>query len=136
MVEIDLQAIASNSRYPLDAFVFVQRGLDFTVTRMHGEMALESSDDGDENAGQDRHVTGRELCHGLRDFAVDQYGLMARTVLRRWGVTACEDFGRIVFEMVEAGLMRRTDEDTFEDFVGVFEFRDAFTPELMLAEGS
>ncbi|MEO0588629.1 MAG: Minf_1886 family protein [Planctomycetota bacterium] len=139
MVEIDLQAIASNSRYPLDAFVFVQRGLDYTVTRLHGEMVYdEPGEDGDDDdsATQDRHVSGRELCHGLRDFAVDQYGLMARTVLRRWGVTGCEDFGRIVFEMVEAGLMRRTEEDTFEDFVGVFDFRTAFTPELMLAEGS
>ena len=127
--EIDLQAIARDSDYPLDAFVFVQRGLDFTVTHTHG-----SWDEDVDPEQHDRHVTGRQLCHGLRDFAVEQYGLMARSVLRQWGVLRCEDFGRIVFEMVDAGLMRRTDEDTFDDFVGVFEFREAFSPELSLSD--
>ncbi|MEL7089230.1 MAG: Minf_1886 family protein, partial [Planctomycetota bacterium] len=73
-----------------------------------------------------RHVTGRILCEGLRDFALQQYGLLAGTVLRRWRVTRCEDFGRIVFAMVEAGMMHKTDEDSLEDFEGLFSFREAF----------
>lgn len=131
MPEPDLNSIANASDYPLDAFVFVQRGLDFTVRHTHGEWD-ESTDPEQES----RHVSGRQLCHGLRDFAVDQYGLMARSVLSRWGVVRCEDFGRIVFEMVEAGLMRQTDEDSFDDFVGVFDFREAFSPDLMLSDKS
>lgn len=129
MPEIDLHEIAGQSDYPLGAFVFVQRGLDYTVRHTHGEW-----DESEDPEQEGRHVSGRQLCHGLRDFAVDQYGLMARSVLRRWGIVRCEDFGRIVFDMVEAGLMRRTDEDSLEDFVGVFEFRDAFSPDLMLSD--
>ncbi|MEM0914232.1 MAG: Minf_1886 family protein [Planctomycetota bacterium] len=129
MSQIDLTQIAGDSEYPLDAFVFVQRGLDFTVRHTHGEW-----DEDNDPEQESRHVSGRQLCHGLRDFAVDQYGLMARSVLGRWGIVRCEDFGRIVFEMVEAGLMRRTDEDSIEDFTGVFEFREAFSPELMLSD--
>lgn len=129
MPEIDLNQIASQSDYPLDAFVFVQRGLDHTVRHTHGEW-----DEAGDPEQDSRHVSGRQLCHGLRDFAVEQYGLMARSVLSRWGVLRCEDFGRIVFEMVEAGLMRRTDEDSLDDFVDVFEFREAFSPDLMLSD--
>ena len=82
----DLSAIARETKYPLDAFLFVQRGLSFTVRRIHGE-----SEEAVEPAN--RHVTGKMLCHGLRDYAIEQYGLMAQTVMRRWRVTSCEDFG-------------------------------------------
>jgi len=131
MKEIDLQSIAAESDYPLDAFVFVQRGLDYTVRSTHGELADEEEFDPEENS---RHVSGRQLCLGLRDFAVERYGLMARSVLGRWGIVRCEDFGTIVFAMVEAGMMRQTDDDRFDDFVGVFDFREAFSPDLMLSD--
>jgi len=131
MTEIDLQSVAAQSDYPLDAFIFVQRGLDYTVRHTHGELGEDVEVDLEDTS---RHVSGRQLCHGLRDFAVEQYGLMARSVLGRWGIVRCEDFGRIVFAMVDAGMMRRTDEDDFDDFVGVFDFREAFSPELMLSD--
>ena len=63
---------------------------------------------------------------GLRDYAVAQYGRLALTVLRRWNIHRTEDFGKIVFAMVEAGLMRTSEEDTMEDFQGVFDFDEAF----------
>lgn len=81
-----------------------------------------------------RHVTGPQLCQGLRDFAIDQYGLLAQTVLRRWRVTSCEDFGHIVFAMVEAGMMRKTDDDRIEDFRGVYDFNEVFSPEMSLLD--
>lgn len=126
----DLRAIARESRYPLAAFLFVQRGLDYTVRRLHGEAAGEE----DPAAQESRHVTGQDLCYGLRDFAVEQYGLLARTVLRRWRIDRCEDFGRIVFLMVDAGLMHKNEQDSLDDFVDVFDFTDAFTPTLSLSE--
>jgi uncharacterized repeat protein (TIGR04138 family) len=137
MTEIDLHAVAAESEYPLDAFMFVQRGLDYTVRHTHGEPDVEPGETfpvEDDPEDSSRHVTGRQLCHGLRDYAVAQYGLMARSVLLRWGIVRCEDFGRIVFAMVEAGMMRRTDDDQFDDFVGVFDFREAFSPRLMLSD--
>ncbi len=125
----DLAAIARNTKYPVDAFIFVQQGLDHTVRTIHGEMA----DNAAPEEMQSRHVTGEQLCHGLRRFAIHQYGLLARTVLKRWRINSCEDFGHIVFAMVEAELMHKTENDRVEDFVGVFAFDEAFSSQLSLS---
>ena len=103
--------------YPRDAFDFVRRGLAYTVENVHAELT-------DPNAS--RHVSGQQLCEGLREFALLQWGLLARTVLRRWNVTRTEDFGVIVFTLVESGEMSRTPDDTIEDFRNVYEFSKAF----------
>jgi uncharacterized repeat protein (TIGR04138 family) len=124
--------VVRESDYPLDAFVFVQRGLDFTVRRIHGELDI-PPEELDQQQVADRHVDGETLCFGLRDYAKQQYGLMARTVLKRWNINSSEDFGQIVFAMVEAGLMHKTDDDTLADFSGVFDFRRAFDDELQLS---
>ncbi len=120
----ELQQAVKMTRYPVDAFAFVQRGLDFTVRREHGEP--DAAVDPLQEDSPSRHVSGTMLCEGLRDFAIQQYGLLAGTVLRRWRITRCEDFGHIVFAMVESGMMHKTQEDSIEDFIGVFSFREAF----------
>ena len=120
----ELQQAVNMTRYPVDAFAFVQRGLDFTVRREHGEADSTAELLDDEQPS--RHVSGRLLCEGLRDYAIQQYGLLAGTVLRRWRIHRCEDFGHIVFAMVESGMMHKTDEDSIDDFIDVFSFREAF----------
>lgn len=127
----ELANLANQTRYTLDAYVFVQQGLDFTSRRLHG---APPDDPDDEAIDASRHVSGEDLCLGLRDYAIDQYGLLARTVLRRWNVNSCEDFGRIVFAMVDHGLMHKTDEDDISDFVDVFDFEEAFCPALQVSE--
>lgn len=112
-------------RFPPEAFCFVQEGLRFTVDKLFENKDIETE------AG--RHVSGQELCLGLRDYAIQQYGLLARAVLASWGVTRTEDFGKLVFIMVEAELMKKTDEDSIEDFQGVFDFDEVFSLELELA---
>jgi len=135
----DLNAVVKATRFPIDAFLFVQRGLDFTVCRLHGEPdPLDDPPDFPEHpdhlSDSSRHVSGQELCRGLRDFAIHEYGLMARTVLSRWGITSSRDFGEVVFAMVEGGLMHKTDNDTIRDFLDVFDFTTAFASGLMLSE--
>lgn len=134
-IERDLVTIVNRTRYPMDAFLFVQRGLDFTVNRLHGEAEDELFGDIEpaEYESQ-RHVSGQDLCAGLRDFAIKEYGLLARTVLRRWNITSCRDFGQMVFAMVDGGLMRKTEDDTIHDFNNVFDFASAFEPGLMLGK--
>jgi uncharacterized repeat protein (TIGR04138 family) len=73
-----------------------------------------------------RHVSGRQLCWGLRDFALERWGLMARTVLNRWRIDSTSDFGRIVFAFIEHNLMQKQPEDTLEDFEDVYDFQEAF----------
>lgn len=116
---LDVSAFAiESSEFPIDAFAFVQEGLRHTVDRLERN---------DEMLGSsNRHVSGRELCIGLRDFALGQYGMLARTVLEQWGIERTDDFGEIVFAMVDAGLMRASEDDTSDDFNAVYQFDEAF----------
>src|SRR5215212_6265398 len=111
------QIVEEVGLYPIQAFEFVQHGLGFTVEKIHGDL---------KDPKASRHVSGRDLCEGLRAFALLQWGLLARTVLNRWNVRRTVDFGRIVFALVDNDWMQKTDEDTIEDFRDVFDFASAF----------
>lgn len=112
------RSVSRGQPYPPEAFQFVRDGLAHTVQMVHGQGA--SSED------ESRHVSGQQLCLGLRDYAQKRYGLLARTVLGRWSIHRTEDFGRIVFAMIDANLMRKRDEDTLDDFLDVYDFEEAF----------
>ena len=73
-----------------------------------------------------RHVSGAELAWACRDFAREQFGLLAPHVLAHWRITRTEDFGRIVFTLVEVGLLVTQPGDQEEDFEKVYDFADAF----------
>ncbi len=73
-----------------------------------------------------RHISGRELLEGLRISAARQFGPMAKEVLNAWGVHATEDIGNIVFNLVDAGLLAKTREDTIDEFIGAYDFRKVF----------
>ena len=73
-----------------------------------------------------RHVSGAELAWACHAFAVEQFGLMAQTVLAHWGVTRTDDFGRIVYTLVDVGLLVTQPGDRESDFAGVYEFADVF----------
>lgn len=102
--------LREDTRYAGEAYAFVRAGLDVTVRRLN----------------KPRHVSGQELLDGLREFALDQFGPMARTVLNSWGIRRTEDFGEIVFNLVEAGLLGKTDSDSRADFADGYDFDDAF----------
>ncbi|HTL27848.1 MAG TPA: Minf_1886 family protein [Tepidisphaeraceae bacterium] len=103
--------------YPMDAFHFVQQGLAFAVECTHGRGA---------EPGEHRHISGQQLCEGLRQFALGKWGMLARTVLNRWSITSTMDFGRIVYALIDAGHMQKTDRDSIEDFRNVYDFKSAF----------
>ena len=109
------QILARDSRYQRDAYLFVREALDHTQRSIVKE-----------NRGQMRHVSGQELLGGIREFALDQFGPMVITVLEEWGVRNCCDFGEIVFNMVEIGLLAKTDTDSRADFDGGYDFEGAF----------
>jgi uncharacterized repeat protein (TIGR04138 family) len=123
-----LQEIADElSVYPIDGLIFVQEGLSFAVNKVHGEMVDPSAN---------RHVTGQQLCQGLREYALAKWGLMARAVLNRWGIGCTLDFGRIVFALIDAGFMSKTEQDTIEDFRNVFDFKTAFDADYRIESKS
>ncbi|MCA9078536.1 MAG: hypothetical protein KDA93_26150 [Planctomycetaceae bacterium] len=111
-------------RYHADAYEFVFDALRYTqemLKRCPEETDLEDGFD-DESA----HISGQELLAGIRVYALEQFGLMARIVFSTWGITRTEDFGRMVFELVEEGRMRKTDRDDISDFHEIYDFAEAF----------
>ena len=113
--EVLEQILAQDPRFAREAYHFTREALDFTQKLISRE-----------NKGAVRHVTGQELLDGIRQFALQQYGPMTMTVLEEWGVNNSRDFGEIVFNMVESGLLAKTEKDTRDDFQHGYDFTDAF----------
>src|SRR3989338_1860739 len=102
--------IQRNPKYKFEAYSFILAALHYTM------MGIKPP----------RHISCREFCEGIRRYAVDQFGPMARTVLEYWGIRETLDFGHIVFALVEIGLMRKTEEDSLDDFKDSYPFNTAF----------
>lgn len=108
-------------RFHPDAYRFVFDGLK----RAQQLLSRSRASANDEEPGQ--HISGQQLLNGIRVLASEQYGPMALTVFRHWGVRSTEDFGRIVFDLIDRGEMSKTDRDQLSDFIDVYDFDDAFT---------
>ena len=98
--------LKKDSRYQRESYDFVFEALDFTIKQI----------------GEKRHVTGVELLEGIRKYAIRQFGPLVKVVFSKWGVHRTGDFGEIVFNLVGAGLMGKTDKDSKDDFNEVFKF--------------
>jgi uncharacterized repeat protein (TIGR04138 family) len=92
------------------AYVFVLSALHYVIAHLP----------------EPRHISGRELAEGVRDLALERFGPLARTVLEHWGIRATGNVGDVVFALVEAGVLIKQDEDGPEDFLGVYDFDEAF----------
>jgi len=119
-------------RFDRDAYLFVREALDHTLKllkkvepRAETPRLVQAAEE--EVKKPMTHVSGQELLKGIRDLALKQYGPLTRTVLEHWGVNRCEDFGEIVFNMVEVGLLGKTQEDSKADFAGGYDFEEVFT---------
>src|SRR6516165_8909254 len=109
-------------RYMYEAYEFMFEALSHTQ-KMLGRVPEE----GESERGPQHHVSGRELLHGTCDFAKQEFGLMARTVFRQWGIRRTDDIGEIIFNLIEAQLLSKTDSDHRSDFQNVFDLDKALT---------
>jgi len=116
------------SDHPPRAYEFVHEGLDYTVTMIHGARI--------NNGKENRHVSGAQLCEGLRELALARWGRLARTVLHRWNIQSTLDFGRIVFSLIDAGQLQKLDEDSIEDFRDIFDFETALEADYRIPSHS
>lgn len=114
------ELVRRDPRYTYEAYEFLFAALNYTQKTLGRTPHLEP---GSESGPQ--HVSGRELLEGARQLALREFGLMARVVFRMWGIERTADFGEIVFNLVEASLMSKTDEDTRLDFHDVFDLDQA-----------
>lgn len=109
--------IKRDDRFDRGAYNFVREALDFTVKQV-GKRP--------EKQGKTNHVTGRDLCEGAKKYALEQYGPMAGTLLDTWGIRETSDLGEIVYNLVELQVFGTQEGDRREDFLGIYEFKDAF----------
>lgn len=107
--------VEKDPTYDRGAYVFLRESLDFTVKNSSSR-----------SGSDDRHVSGVELLNGFRDFALQEFGPMASTVLSEWGIRQSSDVGAMVFNLVEVGAFGRTDNDSPKDFENVFDFGETF----------
>ena len=110
------KVVDADGRFCKEAYLFVFDALQHTVESM-GKTDLPKDR---------RHVSGKELLSGISAFALDQFGPLTRSVFHHWGVTCTRDFGSIVFNLVDASLMSKTENDNIEDFSEVFDFDEEF----------
>ncbi|MEX2156002.1 MAG: Minf_1886 family protein [Gemmatimonadales bacterium] len=99
-----------DGKYNERAYVFVLAALEFAQTKLPAR----------------RHLTGGELAWACRDFALEQFGMLAATVLKYWGIHTTDDLGQIVFMLIEVGLLARQPTDRLEDFKRVYDFAEVF----------
>ncbi len=114
-----LTQTAPKLRYHVDAYQFVFDALQFMQEKL--DKCIPPPMEAEESA----HISGQELLEGVRELALQRFGLMTLPVFTHWGVASTEDFGKIVFELVELGKMRKTEHDRIGDFLAVYEFEDA-----------
>jgi uncharacterized repeat protein (TIGR04138 family) len=100
------EILARDRRYKADAYEFVMQALWYTQKKLKRQ----------------GHVSGKELLTGVRQYGLDQFGPLTKTVFEHWGLHRTSDFGEVVFNMIEGGLMGKNDQDSRDDFRDVFDF--------------
>jgi len=108
--------LKKDPRYRREAYDFIFEALEFTIKKIK----------------EKRHVSGQELLDGIRDYALQQFGPLSKMVFNKWGVHKTDDFGEIVFNLVNAGLLGKTEQDSIEDFRDRYDFADVFKMENTL----
>ncbi|MEC8013357.1 MAG: Minf_1886 family protein [Verrucomicrobiota bacterium] len=113
--EVIKEIHASDPRYGKGAYYFIREALDHTLKKLKKDQS--------KNKG---HVSGTQLLDGIRDYALDRFGPMTLTLMEHWNIQKCRDFGDIVFNLVDFGILGRTENDSLEDFEGGYSFEEAF----------
>src|ERR1700685_2259353 len=88
-------------RYAYEAYEFVFQALEHTQKLLGREPPNENTDPNEPR----HHVAGPQLLEGIRVCALQEFGLMARVVFQLWGIHRTDDFGEIVFNLIDAELM-------------------------------
>ena len=110
--------VTEDPRFSPEAYEFISDAVIYTTEQLL------------RNGNKKRHISGKELLEGIKEFAMSEYGPIAKNVLENWGIKDSISIGHIVFNMVDNQLLGRSEEDTIEDFKGGFDFESAFSTPL------
>ncbi len=124
-----VELLQNDQRYHLDAYQFIRESLAYAQRVLKLPAQLPET----EEHVNDHHLTGQQLCEAIREYAMEQYGFLAKTVLNSWGIHTTGDFGEIVYNLIRIKEMRKSKADKREDFDNQFEFETAFDPRFELS---
>ena len=108
------QYLLEDPRYPAEAYYFIRDGFEYVARDL------------EEKEGAPRHLSGRELADGLKEFALDEYGPMAFFTLGQWNIHRTADFGELVYNLIRMGRFSQNKGDKKSDFDNLFDFDEAF----------
>jgi uncharacterized repeat protein (TIGR04138 family) len=109
--------VKKHKTYKLQAYLFILGALDFTLKKLNRNP---------KDPASKRHVTGQEFSHGIKEYAISQFGPTSKMVFEHWGIKSTMDFGHIVYNLIKMGLMGKSKEDKLSDFKNVFDFEEEF----------
>jgi len=125
--------IQEDPRYCLDAYVFVRESLAYAADCMELDFYEELSSP-EHAAKTERHLTGQQLCEAIRQYATNQFGYMAKIVLKNWGIESTSCFGDIVYNMINVGIMKKSEHDRRSHFDDVYSFDEVFQNQFEFGE--
>jgi uncharacterized repeat protein (TIGR04138 family) len=129
------EILDNDDRYPSTAYYFIRDALAFAADTMElNECSLDDSSSETESElfgwTKERHLTGQQFCEALRLYALNQYGYMAKVVLKSWGVDSTRCFGDLVYNMISVGMFKKSSDDEQTHFDDVYDFDDVFQVEF------
>ena len=119
--------LQTDLRYQLQAYQFVRDSLAYAQEVLPNDKSESKSE-----TEKEPHLTGQELCEAIRLFAIDQFGYMSKTVLNNWGIKGTGDFGEIVYNLIDIGMMKKSETDEREHFADVYSFEKAFVEDFQI----
>jgi len=135
-----VELLREDPRYTIEAYNFVREALGYAqdVLKLGSDDAAseENEDilpiDPEKSQTPERHITGQQLCEAIREYALEQYGYMAKVVLGKWGLKSTSDFGEIVYNLIGIGWMKKSEHDNRKDFDNAYDFDEAFRQEFRI----
>lgn len=124
--------LRDDPRYRLEAYQFIRESLQYAHENLERIGPLGYCQGDAPEVDSPRHLSGQQLCEACRLYAIDQYGYLAKMVLRRWGLESTSDFGELVYNLIRIEQMRKSENDRREDFDDVYAFDQAFQPQFEL----
>ena len=125
-----LELLQRDDRFKLEAYQFVREALDYAQGALG--MGVSKPIGPGKEVPPEAHLTGQELCNAIRQYAIEQYGYMAKLVLGSWGIRSTSDFGEIVYNLISISLMKKSASDRREDFNNVYDFDAAFVQQFKI----
>ena len=104
------QICDGDPRYKSDAYEFLMEALAYSQKKFK----------------KPKLVSGEELLEGIKQLLMHKFGPFTLLVLQHWGIKRTEDFGNIVYNLVQNRVLSKDREDNINSFQNGYDFNEVF----------